>query len=1356
MAVQSPRGWRYKSENATPNGSPVKVPVDLFGCTVTPTSAIIVGGVRFLIVGQGWSKCAGMGRGLSSGKGTGKAPSGGIHPYVANMNGGNSYSSYEKLRKTKGLPVCWDEQSKVVVKNLSGLVDKMNGDPWVSSICRGVKEKVGKMAIGLENKGGNSAFCMSEYQTTARVFQFKQSTCKPIADQRGLGSRFPSKLTSTECNNLKENSGCKPNPNRSCNSNHAAGRAIDFFRSSGVPMYSIPDPYYSENWNNCEFAKWMFFTETAHYYFFSNISNEYWHWQFNNPLENPEEAKKLASLPDPILPQNTTDTTDVTTNENTNTQPQVVDGEPNLEFELEGEYPDDFSAEEYTYSSLEAVSSTLPPLSLEREGDAILVGLKYLSDDNELLLLDRYRRAQGTETRSDYQTQFGENQNVDENLKDNSTWSSAPSVQENEKVKALKKQIDDLNTKKTSIELEYTEMKNILNEYQSIVEKQSGVDEIDENLSAQFWDRIKSLQKNPEGDLNKTLENIFSNGKDAQEIISDLESNLQDIDNSISKIDDDIGSLEAQLQIKTSDLEDSRSEVEKRVSNYINSSGVGDLASDVTSITNNTISTVIGSGSLNEFDLYDPGDKLDKLNIKLKKLSPPKISDLSTILAGGLSFKSLLSSLSSFGLPGLDELDDIMKYADQAKALYDGDLSTLTSTLGDLGALDAINSFETLKSLKGTLGPIIEEGKNIYKQGTELYKEGKSIAEKAKKAYKEYENLKKQGEAAWKEGGRLWNAAKAEVDNLKNEANKLLEDAENLPGDLRDAAIAKANALELEADNKIASLKKEGQDRLDSAKKEYDSLKLQSEDLLNKGKTLLEDPKVSASTDAQTKLDAAQQNVDSIKETYSSDVISTIEGAVDKKQAFDTAINTVVSTQKSLLNSKEKTNITKEPVKHFPKDFRPFSEWVLSRENEVLNIELPQVGGTTAASTELVTIEGSPTLLVNTQQNDNALLNQTLLQAASGQSNPYIIYRGATGKITNPSLSQMNSGTYTNFGFERIPTQFKSYFDFGKSQSTPVNLNKLFHGYVESIMSPIDVALLLNPGNVGMFNNIAPYGFGEGSELAAAITFQKTTQRDVGTLFSKGGVGTETEPNWAYNPEWAGLYINFLLEENGIYQSDDDFLDFKKIANVNRYVNQGHGLRLKNTAPLTEIPRSFPGAVIAYFDKATRKGHIELLLRITIGGFITLGGNIQLDRVSKFGSTHGFKTYYSLKEFSPSNDVYIINRGKKNNWTVNGRLDGRIKRTPALNEYMLSIENVDSPKNTKLFGDAYNILRGNISDSVYTRSTEVKLTENNKLAVTDQSFSIHNYNDIYLSGSIDLNRYSFESILQPSSSFGGH
>lgn len=1358
MAVPSPKSWFHKSSEATEKGWAVGETRKLFGCNVKATSIKPKDGIRFIKIGNNdqWKKCPGIESALVNGKGTGKGGSAGVHPYVANLNGGNFYSKYEKKRRDSGKPLCWDGQSRVVVQYFKSLLAAMNKDSWVSSVCKNNQATVGDMAVGKDKTGNSWAYCMTAKQARYRAieYSYKDPACKNSAPAKAAGANFPRNLSKEQCESINIGPCYRT---RSCNSNHAAGRAIDFFTWTGE--YWMPDPYYADNWTkSCNFARYMYFTENAHKYFFSNLSNEYWHWQFNNPLENAEGEKALLAA----KPPGAIETEDgvVVTDERTVTDQPIVDNEPNIEFEEpESEIPDGYDIEEYTYSSLEAVSSTLPPLSLERNENTVLVGLKYLADDNELILLDRYRRSQKTNTRSDYREQFGENQDSTENLTDNSTWSSVPSVQEDEKIKLVQTQLDDLVTKKTSMELEFNELKTVLDEYKNIIEKQSGTDEIDEELTEQFWDKIKSNQKNPEGNLNKTLETIFSNGKTAEEIISDLTSKLNTIESSIGTMDEKINSLQKQLEIKTEDLEDARNETEKRVSNYINSSGVGPLVSDAASLGDDVADSVtrtINSGSLKEFDLYDTGDKVEKLAIKLKKLTSPKLSDLSTILAGGLSFKSLLSSISSFSLPGLDELDNIAQYADEAKALYDGDLAALTSTLGDVGALDAINSFEELKSLQASVGPIIEQGKKAYEQGKQYYDEGKALADKASKAYKEYENLKKQGEAAWKEGGRLWNQAKAEVDNLKTEASRLLEEAKNLPANLRDAAIAKANELEMEAKNKIESLKKEGSARLDSLKKEYDSLKTQSEDLLNRGKTLFEDPKVVAANEAQAKLDDAKQTVDFIKESYSADVISTIENAVDKKQAFDTAINKVVSTQKALLNSKEKTTITKEPVKHFPKDFRPFSEWVLSMENEVLNIELPQTDqNTNIDSTQVVTVEGSPTLLTNTIPTDE-VGDQTLIQSAPIQSNPYIIYRGTTGKINNPTLAQMNSGTYTNFGFERIPTQFKSYFDFGKSESTPVNLKKLFDGYLDSIMSPIDVALLLNPGNVGMFNNIAPYGFGEGSELAAAVTFQKTTQRSVGSLFSKGGIGTEEQPNWAYNPEWAGLYLNFLLEENGVFQSDEDFLNFRKISNVEKYVNAGHGLKLKNTAPLTEIPRSFPGAVIAYFDKATRKGHAELLLRTTIGGFITLAGNIQLDRVSKFGTTHGFKSYYSLKEFSPSNDVYIIKRGKKNGWTVNGRLDGRIKRTPALNEYMYSIENSDSPKNTKLFSEAYNILRGNISDSVYTRSNEIKLTDDNKLALTGQSFNIHTYNDIYLSGSIDLNKYTFDSILNPAKFTGGH
>ena len=91
-------------------------------------------------------------------------------------------------------------------------------------------------------------------------------------------------------------------------------------------------------------------------------------------------------------------------------------------------------------------------------------------------------------------------------------------------------------------------------------------------------------------------------------------------------------------------------------------------------------------------------------------------------------------------------------------------------------------------------------------------------------------------------------------------------------------------------------------------------------------------------------------------------------------------------------------------------------------------------------------------------------------------------------------------------------------------------------------------------------------------------------------------------------------------------------------------------------------------------------------------------------------------------------------------WTTNNRLDGRIKRTEIIDEYMKSIENKNSEKNTKLLVGGYSLLRDHLSDIIYSRN-EVKnnvLSDNNRPISTDTSFQLHNEFNSYISGSRPL------------------
>lgn len=1445
--------WTHKASEAVAGGWKVGETRNMFGCSRKATSTKSSNGIRF--VGFKWTGCTGLYDAVNiSGDGRPNKKPYTAHPYIAHIGGGNVKSPIERGRRDSGKTVCFEEQNKVVIAKFGELIRRSKQDPIVSLACGSgradpnvpntlgsgqerdkylpgdekrtncltsavAKARAYKNIIGYENR-------MDEYNQTDSSGVKKGDACRKKLADNGLDpyNGYPKFIESwskpenglKKCKQLMDGSirasdgkwsnPCKPATDRACDTNHAAGRAWDAFPAPTGFMYHWPDPYYPDNWKNCKFVTWMFWAENAHNVDINNITNEYWHWQFNNPIESLAQSKKLlAEIPKTETPPETTSTenqTTTTVEENKTDNNQVVNDEPNLSFVTDEESEPSYE-EEYQYSSLEGVSSQFPPLELDRFFIGGLKGLKYYSDDPDLLTIDRFRNAESTKTPSEQQSQFGSNENneseLEENLRDNSRWNGAPSVDETDKIKSVANSLEKLRNEKETLRNKYEETEKTYIEFRAIVDRLDPTDDSYESYPSDLLEKIQVIGRNNSGsELSTTIERVVSGGKvPSRDIISKFEEQLYNNSTEISKVEEKISSAEKELQLLRKDSEDSRDSLETRFSNWINpiTSGKALGLPESGSITDG-LSSVIGSGSLSkikEFDLYETGDKVEKLATKVKQLKIPKGSDLQTILAGGLSSKNLLSSLSSFSLPGMEELDSLKEIASQAEALYNGDLDILKQYAGDLGALDAVNNLQFLKDAKSTLGPIIEEGKSLYESGSKIYADGQKYYKSASKAYDDYQKIKKQSEDAWKEGGRLWNQTKGEWENLKKESAQLWETIKDLPEQAKGAAIAKWNELSSSASNKWDELQKKGQDQIDRAKSEYTSLKNESDKLLSEGKKILDDPKIAESKNAEAKVKQAEEEVNNLKETLPEEAIKTLESAVEKKKLYENSLTKAVMTEKAILASKDKVNIDKEPKRHFPKEFKSFTDWVLEKDNEVRNIEYTpqllqdiQYGSITELevqidksplpnepSTVSVKIPGDPSLTPEnpdivsvdlsgnisvSQQNINSIskeLSDSLSLSPSGQTSnqsifpPFIIYRGATGKIPNPTFAQLESGKYTNFGYERIPTQFKSYFDFGKSESNPVNLKKLFHGYLDSILSPVDIALLLNPGNVGMFNNIAPYGFGEGSELAAAVTFQKVVQKDVGSLFSKGGVGTRKEPNWAYNPEWAGLYVNFLLEENGVYQSDEDFLDFKRLKKVEDYVKRGEGLKLKNTAPLTEIPKSFPGAVICYFDRATRKGHAEVILRTTLGGFITLGGNIRLGDISKFGSTHGFRFYYSIKEFSPSNDVYIIKRGTKNNWTTNGRLDGRIKRTVALNEYMSSVENRDSPKNSKLFAEAYNILRGNISDSVYTRADEMKLTDNGKVSIKDESFTIHKYNDIYLSGSIQLERIQTIDINNP-------
>lgn len=1342
----------HKAEKANNVGSQEGQVIDFFGCKtkVKKIRLFQEGGkqIRHVVLSGGkgerlWSNNCG--------------PGSSKQPYVKNINCGNGWSTIERQRSTAinsktgkpDIPICYQEQTSKVIENFRKLVN----ETWKNLTCSDSTARPKAVANLMKEPN-----CYDQYGCAFRGTPANKRNLLTGKDAAGNRVNY---LDQCEASGGTEK--------RICRSMHCVGRAWDaFWKNSntdgifaGLPLYTFPDPYWKPNWDVCVVQAWFFWAHHAHYFNICNISNEGWHWQHvpvadakpTDTVVIEKTASTQTETDNQVIPQ-PTPTSDVS-------QHQTIDDEPNIAFQYEETEIYIPEEDPEVYNSLEGVSMTLPPpIDLQRFDEKRFRGLKYITDDSELLILDRYNDAINTKSdpttnpsNMDSTNQDGNGlNNIKENLDNNSSWNNAPTIDEKEKIQKVKKQLDDLSVQKNIIQNDLSGLEPILKEYEVILGgiDKADIEEITLNLNPKEIEKITNSLKDSGSPLATTVQSLdLSKSEDATAFFERVNKTRQNLNEKLSEVDGKISSTEKELQLLRKDEESSRNSIESRISNYTDSIsnfvtfGSGSSSAD-------TLSSLIGSGSLtklNEFNLYETGDKLEKLDTKLKTLKLPQIGDLKTILAGGLSAKSLLSSLSSFSLPGMEELDNYKEIASQAESLYNGDLSIIQQFAGDLGAIDAVNSWQALKDAQKTLGPIVEEGKRLYDSGSKIYEEGKRTAESASRAYESYQSVKKNAENLWSEGGKLWNETKSEYDSLKRKSTQLWEDMKNLPQQAKETAMLEWNKLEEKANEKWNQLQKKGQDEIDKTKSEWKKLESDSNNLLSKGKELLGSPKISAANEAEFKLQNAKSAVEELKNTLPEEAIQKIESAAEKKQTFEMALNKAAAAQRSILTNMKNVNLDREPKKHFPKDYKPFSEWVLDKKNEVYLVEKDKTGKTVIMNK----LEGDPTLLavddnglsfrldqnINLSDPKNTTSSLSPNNEFPTESTPFIVYRGATGKINTPTVSELESGNFKNFGLERLPTRFESHFDFGKSETTPVNLKKLFDGYLDSIISPIDVAFLLNPGNVGMFNNISPYGFGEGSELAAAVTFQKSVRKDVGLLFSKGGAGTKKQPNWAYNPEWAGLYINFLLDKNGIYQSDSLFLNFAKLSNVEKFVNEGYGLKLKNTAPLTEIPKSFPGAVICYFDKATRKGHAEILLRATLGGMITIGGNIKLPNVSKYGTTHGIRNYYSLKEFSPNSDVFIIKRGEKNSWTTNGRLDGRIKRTKIVHEYMSSVENVNSKKNSRLFAEAYDLLRGNISDTIYSREStqDNNILMDNKVIFTDLSFSIHSQNNIYMSGS---------------------
>lgn len=784
----------------------------------------------------------------------------------------------------------------------------------------------------------------------------------------------------------------------------------------------------------------------------------------------------------------------------------------------------------------------------------------------------------------------------------------------------------------------------------------------------------------------------------AAETINSVSSYIQSLNNELNELDAEAADiLDKRLPAAENTLDIVVNEIES-ARQYVTSRGFGKLRDDVLSFLPQD-GGVIPSGSLQEvkddiFKLFNEGDSALKEAAKFKLNVPPAVSDFATQIAGGLSIKNLTSLLGISSLLDDEDLASLKNIVDTAQGVIRGDMTAITGVLGDIGGETAITAFQDLQKYKNTVEGAINKGKGYIEEANRLKNLGEQKIQEAKDAY---EKTKQSIETTIQ-------SVKNEARNLENQANSLLQEAKNLPAKLRDETVAKAEGLFNDAKQKYEEAKQTGENLVKSAQQAYDSASSEAKRLLDESKEINSKPEIITAKLMTEELDKKQKEVDKIKSTVNDPtVIQKIESVVEEKTKLEIAASKAATVQEF---KKKSAAVPNQDViaNHVPSEFKSFSEWVLDEKNEIYST--PQ---------EILESTG----FIEYTPSYSAYQSSKIIEPTTIKN--FIIHRGFNGTIKNPTANEVRSTSYS-FGKERFPVRFKSYCEFGKSNKSVVNLSKLFDGYIDKIISPVDIAIILNAGNVGMFNNTIPYGFGVGSELAAPITFQNTFDaKTSGDLFDKGGVGTGKSENWAYQPHWSGLYVNFLLDKNGIYQSDEDFIDITYAKKMEKLIKDGisYGIILKNTSPLSDIPKAFPGAIIGFYDKATRKGHVELLLKVAINGFLTLGGNIKIEGTSKIGTTHGFKFYNSLKDFSPNHEVMILRRGVKNGWTTNGRLDGKLKRSHVIDEYMRAIEDKTHPKNKKLLSGAYDLLKNHLSSVIFERENIKDNTTNGMQSLLD-------------------------------------
>lgn len=209
--------------------------------------------------------------------------------------------------------------------------------------------------------------------------------------------------------------------------------------------------------------------------------------------------------------------------------------------------------------------------------------------------------------------------------------------------------------------------------------------------------------------------------------------------------------------------------------------------------------------------------------------------------------------------------------------------------------------------------------------------------------------------------------------------------------------------------------------------------------------------------------------------------------------------------------------------------------------------------------------------------------------AGEGADPNGIIYRG-----TRPRDYKKPPAIRPNIKYGSVERRYKSLFDFGK------DLNGIFSGYQAD--SPVDIALLMNSGAIGRFNKNWPYMFGEGSEIHAAILRSNPAWIDDKQQGGFGifGAGRKyADANWAANPHWCGIFTNFALHTNGLYQSDSKLVNITGTATVQSLYKSSpfntvpEGLtkskREKIQAQLDELMADTTGANQNEIDKLKKK-----------------------------------------------------------------------------------------------------------------------------------------------------------------------